>query len=461
MVAMVAQSERPNLRILEQIVRELEAVEDDPNLDQVRIDYFRKRIEEGLRIDNSYLPLQLRRADFLSRIGKLAESQSVVVHVEREYQLTKQDSDAWLRMDASLAGRQATTRTRSEKEAKDFFESDKFMEALAAAERGLKADPENPQLLSYATRAAAVLRDDKKAQEFARIYLRYANAACTPSDEGLDAMIAFFDKRSATPANPAGANHFPHWISGKQYRIEDVDYDPLSGGFFQQVRTIVSKETRAIVSFRWDGFAVISIVASRSTGDTEEPSEIVLFELEPKYRREYVYMSEIGMKANSSGERTAHPLLYLNSPDFDPILAEKYSQKTVTRGWSGNPFFHPFLWTGIFLFDLTYDAQGRIAEAKPVYLDTSRPRSPFSDVLKFKWDGASNRLLSITSPRYSRTLSYDKSGRLEREQIAFGKGKGRIDYEYQGKSRKIKSAECEDNFFDKTQRYILFRDFSE
>jgi hypothetical protein len=463
MVPMAAQLERSNLTSLEQIVRELEGIRDDSNLDEVRIDYFRKRIEEGLRIDKSYLPLQLRRADFLSRIGKLAESQSVVVQVERDYQLTKQDSDAWLRMDAGLKERQATTRQRSENDARSSFESGKFTEALGAAERGLKADPENPGLMSYAARAAAVLRDDKKAQEFARSYLRDANSACVSPNEGLDAMIALFDHKSAAPATPAGDSGFPHWISGKRYRLEDVNYDPLSGGFFQQVRTIMSKDRMigSTISFQWDGFAATSIEASKSIGNAINKSESVVFELEPKYRREFVYMSEIGMKANSSGDRAAYPLLYLNSPDFDPTLAEKYSKKTFTRGWAGNPFFHPFLWTGIFLFDLTYDTQGRIIEARPVYPDTSRPRSPFSEVLKFKWEDTSNRLISITGRRYSRAMTYDSLGRLVQEKIAFEKGRGKIDYKYKGKSRQIQLATCEDNFFDKTERLILFRDFTE
>jgi hypothetical protein len=462
MVPMTTQPEGTNRTILEQIVRELDGLGNGQNLDPIRIDYFKGRIEEGLRIDRTYLPLQLKRADFLLRIGDLTGAQKVVMEAERDFQLTKQDADAWLRMDASLAERKLTTQARSEKDVNEFFGLGKFVEALGTAEGGLKADPWNPKLLFNASKAAAVLREGAKAQNYARTYLQSANMACVSSDEDTATMISLFvDHKSRILEGPIGDNQYPHWISGKRYRIDEVAYDPLSGGFFQQVRTISSTKDGSTTSFRWDGFAVTSIASIRKNGNDKNASEIISSELEPKYRRGSVHMSEIGMKAGSYDDRLTYSLLYPNSPDFDPTLAEKYVKRTFTRGWAGNPFFHPFLWTGIFLFDLTYDDQGRLVEAKPTYPDNSRPRSPFSDVLHFRWDGNTNRLLNISGKRYSRTMKYDDLGRIVEEIITFEKSKGYIEYDYVGKSWKIKLAKISDNFFDKTERVVLFRDFSE
>jgi len=185
--------------------------------------------------------------------------------------------------------------------------------------------------------------------------------------------------------------------------------------------------------------------------------EAILFEAEPAYDREHVHMKAIGSGGRSAGDRRSTPLRYLNSPDFDPLLAAEFTGKVVTRGWAGNPFFHPFLWTGIFIFDLTYDELGRIREATPVMPDASQPKSPFSESLKFAWDGSSKRLLGIRGDRYKREMEYDQQGRLRREKITYPRGEGKIEYEYRGKSVQPTRANCEDNFFDKSGRVVSFR----
>jgi hypothetical protein len=461
MVPLESQPEHEQRTILEQIVRELDGVGADGTLDDVRIRYFRGRIEEGLRIDPNYLPLQLKKADFLLKIGDLTGSRKVVEEVEREVQLTRSDLDPWLRMEANLKEKQATTRERAENQARESFQAGRFAEALDSAAKGLKADPENPTLLSIAARASAVIRNQSRTQELARAYLRSANPACVSLDESFESMIELFTRKVAAPSIVAGVNRYPHWMSGMRYRLEDVNYDPVSGGFFQPIRGIEPKRPGMATLFRWDGYMVTSIASTRNSSK-QSGAEAVLFELEPKYKRDVVYMAEIGMRGNSVSEGAAYKLLYLNSPDFDPTLAEKFAHKSFTRGWAGNPFFHPFLWTGIFLFDFTYDSLGRIAEARPVYPDSSRPRSPFSEILKFTWDGTTDRLMSINGQRYSRVMKYDELGRLKSEHIAYADGKsGRIEYLYQGKSHRMYAATCEDNFFDKNERTVSFHDFGE
>jgi hypothetical protein len=129
--------------------------------------------------------------------------------------------------------------------------------------------------------------------------------------------------------------------------------------------------------------------------------------------------------------------------------------KPATRGWAGNPFFHPFLWDGIFMFDLVYDALGRLKEAIPVESDLSQRKSPYSEPLTFTWDGGSRRLLSIASRNYRRELTYDGKGRLASEKITHSAGRGKIEYQYDGDSPLLSGAVCEDDFYDKARRRVI------
>jgi hypothetical protein len=206
-----------------------------------------------------------------------------------------------------------------------------------------------------------------------------------------------------------------------------------------------------MTDFRWEGFMVTGI----NTSFGNAVARRTLFEFEPRYEPGSVYMSGIGTKANSAGQRRVMDLRYLNCPDFDPVLAAKFGAKATTRGWAGNPFFHPFIWNDIFLFDLAYDDLGRITQARPVAPDASRPGSPFSEPLTFTWDGNSKRLLAIRGAKYRREMKYDERGRLVSEAITHPEGRGRIEYAYVGDSTRIREIECEDDFYDKGRRRVV------
>ena len=70
--------ENENRSILQQIVRELQGIGQEPSLTPERVEYARKRIVEGERLDKDYLPLQLKKAEFLANIGELSASREVV-----------------------------------------------------------------------------------------------------------------------------------------------------------------------------------------------------------------------------------------------------------------------------------------------------------------------------------------------------------------------------------------------
>jgi hypothetical protein len=453
-----SESLNENRSILEQIVRELQGSGQQGEYTQERIAYIRKRITDGESLDKTYLPLQLKKAEFLTNIGELAAAQDVVTRIERTGGFDRTTKVGWLDQDAALRLKLDTTLQRAFRVVKEHIDNERYKEALSEAINGLKADPTNPKLLYYGAMAAAILRDRPRTLEFLQTYLRLDNLGCTDIPDATKKMFDLYSRiEIIRPPGTAAEGKIPHWMSGEPYAEGEVYYDPYSGGFHPHVLNSVSvkgtDETRT--EFRWEGYTATSITTS--TGSRINSSRSIQLELEPKYNQERLFMTDIGPKANSAGERRLTALRYLNCPDLDLRLASTFSGNAKTRGWAGNPFFHPFLWKEIFIFDLVYDELGRIKEAIPAVTDVKRPRSQFSENLTFIWDGNSNRLLSIRGAKYRRDMTYDREGRLIREKITYPKGSGKIEYEYMGKSKQLKRAKCEDDFYDKVPRIIEFQ----
>jgi len=447
--------EKQDKNMLQQIVRELQGIGKDAALTPEGIKNVHERIAEGERRDKDYLPLQFKKAEFLASIGQLTASRDVVTRVERSVQLGRNAADEWLGLDANLNRRLLAAQQTTEKLVGEQIANGQFKAASATAAAGLEALPGNPRLLYLGAVAAAVQRDQQAARQFVEQYLRLTGPDCADAGDVKKTLFELY-RRQAPRASSSSADGktTPNWISGELYDPGQVFYDPLSGGFQPRVvRSGPDKgSTGKTVQFRWDGFMAILITTTGASGSGGPVGR----DIEPVYDQKHLYMSGVGTKANSAGERRVIPLRYLNSPDFDPLLAAKFTGKTLTRGWAGNPFFHPFLWDDIFLFDLEYDEFGRIKVATPVAGDISRPRSPFSETLKFTWDGSSKRLLAISGAKYSRAMAYDSLGRLVSEKIVHPSGTGKIEYSYQGETTQFKEVKCEDNFYDKARRVVSF-----
>lgn len=417
-----------------------------------RVEQVRKRITEGESIDKEYLPLQYQKALFLESQGELSAAREVVIRAEQTAHFGPKEYEDWLQLDATLNEKLPPLRKATEKAIHEFFIKGQFKEALNAAQIGLRAEPANPRLLYLGAESAAVVRDRKEMTRLIDTYLRRASPACMVPDE-TNTIFDLYRKEYGREKTLA-AGRIPHWMSGEPYLTGEVFYDPLSGGFFPPVWTAGS-EKGSTIEFHWDGYRVSSITTWKSSvGGGRSPT----LELEPRYDREHAYMVDIAHKANSIGERRSIPLLYLNSPDFDPLLAAKFTGNMLTRGWAGNPFFHPFFWTGIYCFDLDYDELGRIRKAIPTNVSDGCARSPYSEPLAFTWDGASKRLIWIKGAKYNRHMTYDHQGRLRSEKIAYAKGNGTINYEYEGATMRMKKATCSDSVLDKAKRIVIFRE---
>ena len=124
----------------------------------------------------------------------------------------------------------------------------------------------------------------------------------------------------------------------------------------------------------------------------------------------------------------------------------------MTVGFSGNKYFHPFAWSGIHMFELAYDSEGRVKHA----WELDEPNAPRLD---FTWDG--KRLQSITAHDpsgavpYSRRMTY-QGDRLVSESITYGGKTSKIEYKYDRTGR-LTEARCdEDPSLDNRSRQVQF-----
>ena len=255
---------------------------------------------------------------------------------------------------------------------------------------------------------------------------------------------------SSQSAEPADG--VPNWMSGKRYPPGKLFYDPISLAFVP--RMVAVSGTRlptAGTSFTWDSLRLVNIETkvSESKGDSGHTTFFVDVEYAPGTLR----MTGVGPRGTQDGKRVSYPLTFWNDPRVNIGLLQA-TGKVAARGWSGNPVFDPFIWTGVYLFDFKYDDKGRVIEALPV-ADETRGRS-FSEALTFQWDDATNRLKAITSKSYQRILKYDNKGRLVSEEATFRKVKATTSYQYAGDGVVPRRA-ISNSVFDQQQRSAFFQ----
>jgi hypothetical protein len=145
-------------------------------------------------------------------------------------------------------------------------------------------------------------------------------------------------------------------------------------------------------------------------------------------------------------------LALLNHPVVDPLMVERLTGKRVATIVSGNPYFHPFVWNGIYVFIAEYDDRGRVKSARQIPAAGQASRT-----LDFKWDGDSLRLIEIAERggAYKRTMTYS-GNKLMVETVAFGGKTSKIEYKYKGDQ--LLEANCGDDVsLDSRSRHVTFR----
>jgi hypothetical protein len=172
------------------------------------------------------------------------------------------------------------------------------------------------------------------------------------------------------------------------------------------------------------------------------------------FLRQSVPSRNYSIHADPEGGSTSGYLTLWNNPRLDTRLAYMATGKRVAVGFSGNRYFHPFVWDAIHVFELDYDDEGRVRHAWE--LD-----EPNSARLDFSWDG--KRLMSVVARNaseqaiYTRTLNYSGE-KLVSEAITEGGKASRIQYKY-NKQGVLIDAECDaDASLDGRSRKVEFLD---
>ena len=171
--------------------------------------------------------------------------------------------------------------------------------------------------------------------------------------------------------------------------------------------------------------------------------------------RQFLPSQQYSIRSDPEGGTTSGYLTLWNNPRLDTRLAWKVTGKRAAIGFSGNRFFHPFVWEAIHLFELDYDDSGRVLHAWEVD-DPTAPR------LDFTWVG--QRLSKVTGVAnskdggvvYSRVLNYS-GDTLISETISQPGGKSaRIEYKYDKQGRLVE-ADCDaDHTLDGRSRKVHF-----
>ena len=131
-------------------------------------------------------------------------------------------------------------------------------------------------------------------------------------------------------------------------------------------------------------------------------------------------------------------------------MIERFTGKPVATIVSGNPYFHPFVWSGVFVFVAEYDAEGRVKSARQLPAAGQASR-----ILDFKWEGTKLMEIAERGGAYKRSMSY-AGNKLIGETVAFHGKLSKIEYKYKGDQ--LLEASCgEDASLDNRSRHVTFR----
>jgi hypothetical protein len=335
-----------------------------------------------------------------------------------------------------------------------------YAAALALADAGLELDNGDPDFLLAAGIDSAITRKNTEAEALLNRYLEVSRARNSAA-AGRQSVYEAIPKVAKPVREPEGASN---WFSGYKSPAGTF-YCPISLTF--NVRPSAVHGTRnQTVAYTWKGEALQSIqVANSQPG---EKSVTVYFDYYPNQKTVRRVSTEPFKESKEppapvlltpSGPVGPPPGAYtalLNHPAADPLMIQKLTGKAVGAVITGNPYFHPFVWTGVFLFLVEYDDQGRVKSAnQQASVDTSGGQPGALHSFDFTWDGP--RLMEIAergAGGYRRTMTYG-GGKLLSETIVSNAVRARIDYKYNGD--RLVEADCsEDPTLDHRGRRVTF-----
>jgi hypothetical protein len=336
-----------------------------------------------------------------------------------------------------------------------------YVQASAIAEKGVSLDGNDLDFLLEAGLSRAILRKTVEAEGALNAYLRLSQGPGSDAKKRQE-VYNLVSRLKETIPEPQGT---PNWFSGYK-SPPDAFYCPIS--LMPNARPLEVRASRKqTTSYQWnrDALSVVR-VTSQLPGDSAFAAYFDYFADGKSVRR-------VSTEAIPEGKETTAPLRFtsggpvgegkgvytalLNNPVADPLMIERLTGVRVAAIVAGNPYFHPFAWTGVYLFIAEYDNQGRVKSAKQVLTaqQKTEQRESAHD-FEFRWEGL--RLLEILehgTGGYRRTMTYS-GGKLVSETIVYRGKDSKIEYKYKG--NELLEASCSDDWsIDGRNRHVTFR----
>jgi hypothetical protein len=327
-----------------------------------------------------------------------------------------------------------------------------YVKAWQASQDGLQLDENDLDFLLHAGIDGAMLR---KPDPVAKLD-KYLSLSQTPgADQKRRAEVYAYRTQVAKPTLPK-AQGSPNWFSGFNNPPAPA-YCPVSLTLNARIAEIKSRKQTS--AFQWEGDRLLNIHTTSQDAMDRESS--VFFE----YSKETGAVRRVGAEAldkpkddplapRFTEKGTAGPGngIYLGLPNnavVDPLMVKRFTGKPVATIVAGNPYFHPFVWTGVYTFIAEYDDQGRVVSARQI------GGEPNVGTLDLKWNGV--KLMEITQRGgdYKRSMIYT-GDKLTEERISVRAKVSKIEYKYKGDQLVEANAE-EDATTENRPRHVTFR----
>jgi hypothetical protein len=322
-----------------------------------------------------------------------------------------------------------------------------YKAAVDRALEGIILDPQDPDFLHAAALGSALLRKNADAARYMKEYIK--RLSLTPGVGDKLIGQAFDEERlMATAARqPQGE---PNWFSGYS-SLPGVFYCPISlmpNPRIAEVKTSPKQTT----TFNWAGDKLAQV----ETRDPESAANdsTLLFDYfknrnavrrvakvtratkerpDPKEEPSRLLYTE-GRTLPEPDKQTWSYFTLWNNPEVDPLLVARLMSKQITTLVAGNPYFHPFVWNGVYEFHVEYDDLGRVKSAKQL---TSG--GPAGDTglhnFEFQWDGVNlTKISEVGTGSYQRVMRYagGSGSKLLSETVTFNGKTSEIKYNWSG-----------------------------
>ncbi len=410
-----------------------------------------RSVGEAESIDPESLPVLLKKAEVL---GAQHDFNRAFAALDAyDLRAVNEEREPASKLRAELLYQRTSTLEDVKVQFRKAWAESSFRTAYDLGLLGLRAKDDDAELLYGAGLAAVIARNPTQGRAFLSRYLEAANTLDANSEQRAKVRALL---PSIVAADRSG-NGTSNWLSGKKLP-PGVYYCPASMAFQPPIDHIEASG-KMRVTFEWNGDKLQAIVptfekAERSTGERK-----ISFAYGPNFPQVASVAFDDAARAPATTDPDAFvkqsSLVLQNNPYIDPVAIQQFTGKNIAVGIAGNRFFEPFVWDKIHYFQLTYDEQGRISQAREM---ASPQSAPGDSMLEFEWDG--QQLDSITgyqgkSKVYERSMTYQDSRLVGEEIQAQGKS-SRIKYVYNG--GRLISATCDkDPSLDDRSRQIFFR----